>query len=234
MQHRYPDAPHAAEACAKHILTRLEEVLAGKDRVSLAISGGSSPRKMFEIFSTTTFPWERVELFWVDERGVPPTDSQSNFKLANDTWLAPGKFPPANIHRIEAELAPDLAAQRYAADLRKTLGDKPQFDVIHQGMGPDGHTASLFPGEPLIDDRQGLVAAVWVEKFKQWRITLLPAVLLATRHTVMLVTGADKADALKAVLDGPYAPLKLPAQIIARSGSDVAWFLDAAAAALIE
>src|SRR5580704_3130084 len=104
MQHRYPDAPHAAEACAKHILTRLEEVLAGKDRVSLAISGGSSPRKMFEIFSTTTFPWERVELFWVDERGVPPTDSQSNFKLANDTWLAPARLTAANIHRIAAEL----------------------------------------------------------------------------------------------------------------------------------
>src|SRR5580658_8777201 len=110
MQYRYPDAQRTAEACAQHILTRLEAAFAQKNQAALAISGGSSPRTMFEIFARTTFAWERVQLFWVDERGVPPSDSQSNFKLANDTWLAPGKFPPANIHRIEAELEPELAA----------------------------------------------------------------------------------------------------------------------------
>jgi 6-phosphogluconolactonase len=235
MQIRFPDSAHAAEACAAHILSRLQEVLNQKDHATLAISGGSSPRPMFEIFAKTRFEWDRIELFWVDERGVPPGDSQSNFKMANDTWLLPGKFPQANIHRIEAELEPELAAERYAEVIRKKLGDTPHFDLIHQGMGPDGHTASLFPGQTLINDRQGNVAAVWVEKFKQWRITLLPAVLLGARHTVMLVTGADKADALKAVLEGDYEPLDYPSQIIAWSetheGRDVAWFLDNAAAA---
>jgi 6-phosphogluconolactonase len=235
---RYPDAPHAAEACAKHILTLLEEASAGEAHATLAISGGSSPRLMFEIFAKTRFPWERVELFWVDERAVPPTDSQSNFKLANDAWLATAHFPSRNIHRIHAELSPEAAAHRYADEIRSHFhlaeGAMPHFDVIHRGMGPDAHTASLFPGEPLIDDRSGLAAAVWVEKMGQWRITLLPGVLLAARHTVMMVTGADKADALRQVFNEPYDAKKYPAQITSHHGRGVAWFLDEAAAAKLD
>lgn len=223
---RYPDAKQAAEACGAHIVERLREAIERKGRATLAISGGSSPRPMFEYFSRTQFAWDKVHVFWVDERGVPPTDAQSNFKLANEAWLAPAQYPAANIHRIQAELDPKIAAQRYVEDLRAVLGDKPEFDVIHQGMGPDGHTASLFPGEPLIDDREGIAAAVWVEKFKQWRITLLPGILLAARHTVMLVAGRDKAGVLKTVLEGPYEPQKYPSQVIARNGRDVQWFVD--------
>jgi 6-phosphogluconolactonase len=231
--YRHPDARQAARACGTHILAKLEEGIAKNGRAWLAISGGSSPRPMFEMFAQTRFTWEAVQLFFVDERVVPPTDPQSNFKFANETWLAPGNFPKYNIHRIAAELDPAAAARNYAEEIRSILGDTSQFDVIHQGMGPDGHTASLFPGEPLIDDRNGLAAAVWVEKFKQWRITLLPAVLLAARHTAMLVTGADKAGALKAVLDGPFEPQKHPAQIIAKNRTDAAWFVDDAAARML-
>jgi 6-phosphogluconolactonase len=227
----YPDPTQAAEGCARHILRALED----KPRASLAISGGSSPRIMFEIFAKTQFLWERVQLFWVDERAVPPDDEQSNFKLANDHWLIPGKFPLGNIHRIPAELPPQAAAERYTADIRATfdLGPDrlPEFDVIHQGMGPDGHTASLFPGEPLIEDRTRVAAAVWVEKFKQWRITLLPGVLLNAKNTVMLVTGNDKAQALHAVLHGPSDVLKYPAQLIAREARAVNWFLEQSLAA---
>ena len=110
----------------------------------------------------------------------------------------------------------------------------PEFDVIHRGIGPDAHTASLFPGEPLIDDRRGLVAAVWVEKMKQWRITMLPGVLLAARHTAMLVCGADKAEPLRHIFDGPIDSKQYPAQLFAREGRGTVWFLDAAAARLIE
>jgi 6-phosphogluconolactonase len=228
--YRYPDAPHAAEACAKYILERLEEASAGDKHATLAVSGGSSPRLMFEIFARTPFPWERVELFWVDERAVPPTDAQSNFKLANDNWLAAAHFPNPNIHRIQAELAPEAAALRYSEELGAYFGGMPHFDVIHRGMGPDAHTASLFPGEPMIDDRSGYAAAVWVEKMGQWRITLLPGVLLAARHTVMLVTGADKAEPLHQVFQEPYDPKKYPAQL----NSHATWFLDDAAAAKID
>jgi 6-phosphogluconolactonase len=248
---RYPDALGAAEACALRVLELMEAAIAERGAASLAISGGSSPKPMFQSFARSSFPWERVHLFWVDERAVPPTDEQSNFKLAADTWLtsvsAQAKFPSANIHRIQAELAPDEASRLYRDEIRDYFkladGEPPRFDVIHRGMGPDGHTASLFPGSPLVEawagdwtgDRTGIAAAVWaaaiwVEKMHQWRITLLPAVLEAARHTLMLVTGADKTQMLRTVLEGPYDPQQTPAQIASRNDS-AEWFLDEAAAA---
>jgi len=222
--------PAPDEACADHILKILDEALAARPLATLAISGGHSPRPMFERFARTPFVWDRVHLFWVDERAVPPTDSQSNFKLASDAWLAPGDFPAPNIHRIRAELDPHQAAKIYVEEICGHFHLKdaeiPVFDMIHQGMGPDGHTASLFPGEPFINDRTGLAAAVFAEKFKQWRITLLPAVLIAAHHTAMLVTGADKAAAVRAALHDPYDPLRCPAQLVARNARDIVWFLD--------
>ncbi len=140
---------------------------------------------------------------WTNAR-CRPTDAQSNFKFAQDAWLRPGNFPAPNIHRVLAELDPPDAAARYVEDIQQffglAAGELPHFDVMHRGMGPDAHTASLFPGEPLIENRSGIAAAVWVEKFKQWRITLLPGVLLAARHTALLVAGADKTAALRSVL----------------------------------
>jgi 6-phosphogluconolactonase len=218
---RYPDPVAAAEACGRDILDLLAEAIAVRQRATLAISGGTSPRPMFELFAKSGFRWEQVHIFWVDERCVPPTDSQSNFRMANESWLAPAKVPAGNIHRVLTELEPLEAARRYADDVRNFL----PFDLIHRGMGPDGHTASLFPGEPLIADHEGIAAAVWVEKMHQWRVTLLPGVLEAARNTVVLATGADKAAALEAVLQGPYDPMKWPAQIGAR-GSDVTWYTD--------
>jgi 6-phosphogluconolactonase len=226
----FKDTREAAEHCAAQIL----EYLNSSPRSTLAISGGSSPKTMFEIFASAKFDWNRVQLFWVDERCVPPTDSQSNFKLANDLWLVPAKFPQSNIHRVQTERDPEDAAEIYADELRMVFGeDIPQFDVIHRGMGPDAHTASLFPGEPLIDDRTGIAAAVFVEKLNSHRVTLLPAVLLAATHTVMLVTGADKAQPLKDVLYAPHDPQKYPCQLTERDGGQVAWFLDPAAVAKI-
>ncbi len=224
------DSREAAEKCAAQIV----EYLTASPQSTLAISGGSSPKVMFEIFAATPFDWNRVQLFWVDERCVPATDSQSNFKLANDTWLAPAKFPESNIHRVQTERDPEDAADVYADELRLVFGEGiPKFDVIHRGMGPDAHTASLFPGEPLIDDRTGLAAAVFVEKLNSHRVTLLPAVLLAAKYTVMLVAGADKAQPLADVLYGPHDPKKFPCQLTERDGGEVAWFLDPASAANI-
>ncbi len=229
---RFADAQLAAVACGRQILEWLHDAIAERGQATLAISGGSSPRAMFAMFAATRFDWERVHLFWVDERGVPPTDAQSNFKLANDTWLKVGAFPEANLHRIEAELPAAVAAERYVMNIcehfRLAPGELPRFDVIHRGMGPDAHTASLFPGEPLIADRTGIAAAVWVGKFAQWRVTLLPGVLFDARHTALLVTGADKAAPLRAVQDEPFDPAQLPAQLA--SGRGTVWFVDAAAA----
>ncbi len=227
---RYPDPVAAAQACGENILDLL--AAASRRPALLAISGGTSPRPMFELFAKSGFAWEHVQIFWVDERCVPPTDSQSNFRMANETWLAPAKVPAGNIHRVPTELEPHEAARRYAEDLGLYLSFDMPFDVIHRGMGPDGHTASLFPGEPLIADHEGIAAAVWVEKMHQWRVTLLPGVLEAARNTVVLATGADKAEALAAVLRGPYDPMKWPAQIGARNGN-VTWYLDGPASGLL-
>jgi 6-phosphogluconolactonase len=226
---RYPDSVAASEACGQHILDLLAQAISARQQATLAISGGTSPKPMFQLFAKSGFQWERVHVFWVDERCVPPADPQSYFRLANETWLAPASFPASNIHRVLTELDPAEAARRYTQDLHDffdiQLGVLPQFDVIHRGMGPDAHTASLFPGEPLIADHQSLAAAVWVEKMHQWRVTLLPGVLEAARHTAVLVTGADKGPALEAVLNGPYDPMKWPAQIGARD-VNVRWFTD--------
>jgi 6-phosphogluconolactonase len=235
---RHRDAAQAADACGHRILELLGKAIGASGVARLAISGGSSPRPMFEKFAATPFEWDRVQLYWVDERGVPPTDSQSNFKFASEAWLEPGRFPKTNVHRVLAELDPREAARRYVQEIMDTFaltpGDTPRFDVIHLGMGPDAHTASLFPGEPMIDDRRTIAGAVYAEKFKQWRITLLPETLLAARHTVMLVPGADKAEPLKNVLEGPYDPKQFPAQVVARNAGDVEIFADEAAASKID
>jgi 6-phosphogluconolactonase len=228
-----PDALGAAEACAHHIFGLLEAALASRESASLAVSGGSTPKLLFRKMAATPFAWDRVHLFFVDERCVPPTNSASNYKLADDNLIEAAHIPAGNVHRIIGEIAPEAAAVRYAAEIRDFFGlrdgEMPQFDIVHRGMGPDAHTASLFPGDPLIDDHTGIAAATYAPQFKQWRVTLLPGVLLAARHTVFLVAGEDKVDAVRAVFKEPYDPKKYPSQI-ANDGSGVAWFLDEKAA----
>jgi len=234
----YPDARAAADASAHKIAALIEEALAGQDLATLAVSGGSTPKLMFETLATAPVRWDRVHLFWVDERSVPPTDPASNFKLAEDHLIARARIPRRNLHRVVGEAKPEQAARRYAEEIREFFGleegEMPHFDVVHRGMGPDAHSASLFPGDPLIDDRDGIAAATYAEKFKQWRVTLLPGALLAAKHTVFLVTGEDKAEAVRAVFREEYDPKKYPTQIASHHGRGVSWFLDEAAARLME
>lgn len=215
-------------------MDNLRNVLARESLATLAVSGGSTPKLMFQEFAAASFPWDHVHLFFVDERCVPPDHEQSNFRLAREHFLAPANFPMGNIHRIQAELPPKEAAQRYAEDIRQFFGlragDLPRFDLIQRGMGPDAHTASLFPGEPLIDDRSGIAAAVYVEKMTQWRVTLLPGPLLAARNVVCLVSGPDKADPLHQVFVEDYDPKRLPSQLGMQQENSAMWFLDEAAA----
>jgi 6-phosphogluconolactonase len=233
----YQDPQEASAACAVKILELLEESLAKTPLASIAISGGSTPKLLFGEMAKAGFDWGRVHLFWVDERGVPPTDPQSNYKLAKEHLIDPTGFPAENVHRIQAELDPKTAAQLYTEDIREFFhvepGAFPEFDIIHRGMGPDMHTASLFPGEPLILDHKHLAAAAYAEKFHQWRITLLPGVLEAARNTIMLVAGGDKAEPLRTVLHEPYDPMKYPVQIATQDGRNVLWFLDQPAARLL-
>lgn len=233
----YPSVDATAEACAVHVLSVVDAALQGGGDVCIALSGGSTPKKMFPYLVKSNVEWGRVHIFWVDERCVPPTHEDSNYRMTEEHFIRPARIPHRNVHRIKAELAPEVAAKNYAAEIRECFnledGELPHFDLVHLGVGPDSHTASLFPGEPLIEDREKLVAAVWVEKLKQYRITLLPGVLLAARHAAVLACGPDKAEALHTVLRDPYEPLRFPAQIVAHHSRRASWFIDEAAAALL-
>lgn len=224
----------AANACAAWILDELRNVLVTSGRARIAISGGSTPNVTFDTLGRTPFDWSSVHIFWVDERCVPPTDARSNFKAANERFLQPASVPAANIHRIQGELPPAEGAAQYLKELQAHFGMSaglPEFDIVHRGMGADAHTASLFPGEPLINDREHAVADVYVKKLDMHRVTLLPGVLLAARKTVMLVAGDDKAEALRNVLRGPDDPLRFPCQLGARNSPSALWFIDRAASA---
>jgi 6-phosphogluconolactonase len=229
-----PTAQEVARDCSNFVLQTLASTLAHAPFATLAISGGSSPKLLFADMAQAAFDWSRVHIFWVDERCVPPTDSQSNFKLANDALLEPAKIPLQNIHRVYGELKPDEGAARYVEDIKAFFGTSgnplPAFDILHRGMGPDAHTASLFPGEPLIANRDGIAAHVWVEKMKMDRVTLLPGVLLAAKHTVLQVSGDEKAEAVRQVLTEPEDFFRYPCQIASRDSKAI-WFLDRAAAA---
>jgi 6-phosphogluconolactonase len=237
-RHIYGDQAAAAEACAQRALRLLEEALEEKSTATLAISGGSTPKVMFQKMVGMSFDWSRIHLFFVDERVVPPTDELSNFKLANENLIEPAGIPMANVHRVPGELAPQEACAAYLSDIRAffklTDGQMPVFDMIHLGTGPDAHTASLFPGDNLIDNRDDIATATYSESKRNWRVTLLPSVLLAARHTAFLVTGEDKAEAVHNVLQGEFDPHRFPAQLITRSGANVEWFLDRPAARLVE
>jgi 6-phosphogluconolactonase len=224
----------AASDCSRFIVDTLTAALTASKLATLAISGGSTPKLLFAALARESFDWSRTHIFWVDERCVPPTDSQSNFKLADDNLFQAAKIPLLNIHRIYGELPPEQGAARYIAEIKSFFmsgeGQLPAFDVLHRGMGPDAHTASLFPGEPLIADRTGIAAHVWVEKMKMDRVTLLPGVLLAAKNTVLQVSGDEKANAVREVLKEPEDYFRYPCQIASRDEKAV-WFLDRPAAA---
>ncbi|MBI4877832.1 MAG: 6-phosphogluconolactonase [Acidobacteria bacterium] len=234
----YPTPQEAAQACARQIEVILQEALSSRPNASLAVSGGATPRPLFEALARCELAWPKIHLFWVDERCVAPTETTSNYRLADETLIRTGRIPRHNIHRIQGEFNPDRAARRYVEEIREFFelaeGEVPHFDVIQRGMGADGHTASLFAGDALIADRDRVAAATYIEKLNQWRITLLPAVLLAAHHTVMLVTGEEKAEAVRAVFQEPYDPMKWPAQMMSPHGRSAVWYLDKAATRLMD
>jgi 6-phosphogluconolactonase len=235
------DENGAAEECARHMLGILQAALAEQPHATLAVSGGSSPKLLFDKLAAARFAWDRVHLFWVDERCVPPADEASNYKMAKEHLIDPAGILAGNVHRILGEIPPEEAARRYVEEIGGFFGIPdgmsdgvsdnrlPQFDLLHRGMGGDAHTASLFPGSPLIDDLTGIAAPVFAAHLNSWRVTLLPGVLLAARHTVVEACGADKAPAVRHVFGPEYDPKKYPSQLGLRSPNEVVWFLDEAA-----
>ena len=226
----FDDARAACEACGARTLELLDEARTVRGRALFAVSGGSTPRVMFEWMAAQHFDWKAIEIFWVDERCVAPDDAQSNYGMTKKALLDPIHTDSRQIHRIQGELPPVKAAAHYREEISKVfdlaLGELPVFDVIQRGMGADAHTASLFPGSPLIEDRHHIASEMWVEKMKQDRVTLLPGVLEKARHTLCLTAGVEKKQALQDVLTGPEDLQKFPAQI---GRASAIWYIDRAA-----
>lgn len=226
------------EAGAELVAHAAKEAVEERERFTIALSGGSTPRSLYNLLATnarTSLPWDRMFFFFGDERHVPPTDKDSNFRMANEAMLSKVPIPEANIFRVPAE-NPDAnaAAEAYEQSLLKFFalepGQVPVFDVILLGLGPDGHTASLFPGTAAVQEKSRLVVANRVEKFDTFRITFTLPVLNAARCVAFLVSGTDKAPALEAVLQGNAPGEQYPAKLVHPTNGKLIWLVDRAAA----
>jgi len=207
----------------------------------MAISGGSTPKATFKILADpahpflATVPWAKLQLYWVDERCVGPNDPDSNFGMTRDLLLSKTPIPAENVFRMEGELDPEQAASRYESVLRNSMklegAESPAFDLLTLGMGPDGHTASLFPHTPALDEMGRLVVANHVAQKETWRITLTWPVINQAGEVAFEVEGAGKAEILAEVLTGPRDPERLPSQLIRPASGKLLFLLDEAAAA---
>lgn len=210
------------------------------NRFRVALSGGTTPRALNQLLSSPPYidrvDWSKVDFFWGDERCVPATDPLSNYRMADETLLARVPISQSQIHRVPTELEdPDLIAARYEDDMREAFGlaggEIPRFDLVYLGMGPDGHTASLFPHTRALSVTDHIVSSNYVPKLETFRITLTVPVINNAAVVVFLVAGADKATALSAVLEGPPNSDEYPAQLVAPADGDLYWLVDQAAAA---
>ncbi len=238
-----PDAEALARRAAQYFVEMAEEAVAARGFARIAISGGSTPKAAFELMGDPgqpfrgRMPWDKLELYWVDERCVPPDNTESNYKMTREALLDRVPLNAGQIHRMEGELDPIEAAARYEAELRNGFklegAEFPRFDLISLGMGPDGHTASLFPHTEALHEVSRLVTANHVAQMNTWRITLTWPVLNRANSVFFLIGGADKAQILKEVLTGPKDVERLPSQLIRPVSGILTLFLDKAAASLL-
>ena len=232
----FDDAESVARAAAARIAELARESIRARGLYTVALSGGSTPRRVYELLAGEEFgegiDWPNVHVFFGDERMVPPDHAESNYRMANEALLSRVPIPPVNVHRIDGVGDAAANASAYEAEMRALFGDPdwPRFDHVLLGMGDDGHTASLFPGTEALRERRLWVAPNWVEKLGAWRVTLTAPVINAARHVTFLVTGAAKAERLHEVLKGERDPSRLPSQLIRPADGILEWFVDPEAA----
>src|SRR5215471_9832265 len=237
------DASAIAQTAAAEFVDAAREAICLKDSFSVALAGGSTPKALYGLLLNngplrTMVPWNKIQFFFGDERHVPPHDAESNFRMASEVMLAKAPVDSKQVHRIKGEIenAAEAAAE-YERDLRMSFRleerQLPRFDLVLLGMGPEGHTASLFPGTKALKEERRLVVSNWVGKLYTDRITLTPPVLNNAARVVFMVHGAEKAPALKAVLEGPYEPEQLPAQIVQPQQGKALWLADPTAASML-
>lgn len=237
----WPSAAEMALASARLFADKAKQAAASRGVARIAISGGSTPQATFKLLADptqpflATVPWDKLQLFWVDERCVPPDNSESNYGVCRDLLLTKVPIPEANVFRMEGELEPEEAASRYESTLRNVMklegAESPAFDLVVLGMGPDGHTASLFPQTEALNEMGRLVVANHVPQKETWRLTLTWPVINHAAEVAFEVEGPGKTDILAEVLTGPRDPERLPSQLIRPANGKLLFLLDADAAA---
>ena len=226
------------QAAAEEVVRTATDAIAQRGRFTIALSGGSTPKNLYTLIAanaSASLPWDRMFFFWGDERHVPPDDPDSNYRMAKEALLSKVPIPPANVFPVPAGMQDAAAAaEAYEQTVQKffalSTGELPRFDLILLGMGPDGHTASLFPETAALQQKSRLVVANWVEKLGGSRITFTLPLLNSARCVAFLVSGTDKAAVLHEVLEGDAPAEKYPAKLVQPSDGKLIWFLDRAAA----
>ncbi len=236
-----PNPQMLIQTAAERVTRLIDRAMTERGKVSIALSGGSTPRPIYTLLATEYYSrridWSRVHVFWGDERCVPPDNPQSNYRMAGEALLDAVPIPSTNVHRIHGEEAPEKAAGAYEKELRAFFGENETngsprlgFDLILLGMGDNGHTASLFPGHSAVTEKRRWVMEEYIGVVAMWRITLTPVMINAAKNVIFIVSGAEKAECLQSVIEGPFQPEVLPAQIVRPLQGRVLWLLDKAAA----
>jgi 6-phosphogluconolactonase len=239
----FADGMEIAQRAADEVVRIASEAAAARGAFTIALSGGSTPKVLYALLAENpalrnSLPWDKMKVFFGDERHVGPGRADSNFQMASDTILSKVPLQPEQIHRIKGEY-PDTAqaAFEYEATIQREFalqtGEFPRFDLVLLGMGSEGHTLSLFPGTKALHETQRIVTRNWVGKLYTERITLTAPAANNAANIIFMITGADKACALKAVLEGPHEPEQLPAQMIQPSDGKLSWLADQAAGSML-
>lgn len=235
--HIYPDPEAMSRAAAQLFVGQANRVIAARGRFSVALSGGQTPQRTYELLSQPPFReqvnWAQTHVFWGDERCVPLDDPRSNARMAQSALLNAVPVPQTQVHPILSHDLPEKAAEAYDGLLREFFAGEPHtFDLAFLGLGEDGHTASMFPGDAALTEKKRWAVAVLRPDLT--RITLTPAMFNRARTVAFLVSGRDKARILQKVLEGDYAPHQLPAQLIKPENGELLWLADQAAAAVLD
>ncbi|GAA4315771.1 6-phosphogluconolactonase [Compostibacter hankyongensis] len=234
--HIAQDLDQLSRDLADWITEHIQSTLERQDRYTWSLSGGSTPRRLYELLTRPGYkekiPWEKLHLFWGDERAVPFDDERNNGRMTYEALLRHVPVPEDQIHYMRTDIGPEASAAAYEKLLHQYFGATgTSFDLVLLGMGDDGHTLSLFPGLPVVHEQEAWVTSFYLPTQQMHRITLTAPIVNRSAQVVFLAAGAGKADTLKEVLEGPFRPEQFPSQVIRPSAGTLHWFVDKAAAA---
>jgi 6-phosphogluconolactonase len=236
--HIYKNTDEVIEELANWIKDYITRTLQKQDRFTIALSGGETPKSLYKTLSTEPYgneiEWNKIHIFWGDERVVPFSDDSNNARMAYDSLLNKVDVPATNVHVMKTDLPPDASAKEYEKILHQYFNERENsFDLVLLGMGKDGHTLSLFPHSAILNEQHNWVNSVFAEDQKMFRITLMPAVVNKASSIIFLVTGNEKSQALQKVLEGPFEPFDYPSQLIKPLSTELRWFVDNNAASAL-